>query len=40
MKTVLLEKDQVKPTTYSDDGAFFVVTKLNTGGLDEGQKTV
>ena len=40
MKTVLLEKDQVKPTTYSDDGAFFVVTKLNSGGPEEGQKVV
>ena len=30
MKTVLLEKDQNKPTAYSDEGGFIVVSKLNS----------
>ena len=35
MKTVLLERDQIKPTAFTDDGAFFVVSKLNFGGVDD-----
>ena len=30
MKTVLLEKGQEKPTAFTDDGAFFVVSKIST----------
>lgn len=35
MKTMLLEKDQKKPTAFTDDGAFFTISKLNLGGPDE-----
>ena len=28
MKTLFLERDQVKPNTYSDDGGFFVISKI------------
>ena len=28
MKTLLLERDQGKPTTYQEDGGFFVVSRL------------
>ena len=28
MKTLFLERDQVKPNTYTDDGGFFVISKL------------
>ena len=38
MKTLLLEREQNKPTAYSDDGAFFVVSRLNTGVAEEKQK--
>lgn len=35
MKTVLLERDQNKPTAYTDDGAFVVISKLNFGGAED-----
>ena len=40
MKMVLLEREQKKPTAYSDDGAFFVVSRLNMGGPDEKHASV
>jgi len=40
MKMLLLERDQKKPTAYSDDGAFFTVSRLNLGGPDEKHSSV
>jgi len=37
---LLLERDQKKPTAFSDDGAFFVISKLNIGGPDEKHSSV
>ena len=28
MKTLFLERDQVKPNTYTDEGGFFVISKI------------
>lgn len=39
MKTLLLERDQKKPQAYSDEGAFFVVSKLNLGAADDKQSS-
>jgi len=34
MNTLLLEKDQKKPSAYSEEGAFFVISKINLQGDD------